>query len=203
MSVTLRWGLILGAVAAALGVAGQALGFAALPSATSATIDNAVGALVIAGLLGLLAFVIALGLAYVAGILVERARPRAARSAEATLLDPAAANRGPGLAGLLVMALYSIATTAYSLVGSAHTTGVRDTTSFLTTHTLLALVYLAFGFGLGALGGRAPAARRLLDDIAKAPAAPLPAAARPSAVVADAEPPTAASTTGYTSDNEA
>jgi hypothetical protein len=188
VSATLRWGLLLGAVAAALGVGGQALGFATLPSASSATIDNAVGALVIAGLLGLVAFFMALGLAYVAGIRVERERPRAAPSAEAALLDPAAANRGPGLAGLLVMALYGIATTIFGVVGGPHTTGPSDSSSFLATHVVLALVYLAFGFGLGALGGRAPAARRLLDDIAKAPPAPLPSVPPPDAISARAEP---------------
>lgn len=163
---SLRWGLLLGAVAAALGIGAQAVGFATLPHAAGSAVDGVVGAVLIAGALGLLALVVALGLAYFAGIRVERAHPRGSLSAEATLLDPGLVNRGPALAGLLVMALYWIGTTAYGVVGDSPNGG-GATSSFLTTHALLGLVFLAFGFGLGALGGRSPAARSLLDEITK------------------------------------
>lgn len=168
---SLRWGLILGAVAAVLGIGAQAVGFAALPHSTGAGVDNVVEAVLIAGLLGLLALVVSLGLAYFSGLRVERERPRGKLSAEATLLDPGMVNRGPGLAGLLVMALYWLGTTIFGVLGDAPKGSGADASSFLTTHALLGLLYLAFGFGLGALGGRSPAARSLLDEIAKAPTA--------------------------------
>lgn len=191
---SLRWGLILGAIAAALGIGAQVLGFAALPHAAGSAVDSVVGAVVIAGVLGLLALVVALGLAYFAGIQAERAHPRTQRSAAATLLDPGVVNRGPGLAGLLVMALYWIGTTVYGVIGNAPTGG-NDPSSYLTTHALLGLVFLAFGFGLGALGGRSPAARSLLDELAKGPPIaanykPLPTPASPTTATTDPAPAT-------------
>ena len=168
-SASIRWGLILGAIAAALGTGAQLLGYALLPQSGGVPVDNAVGVLLITGLLGLLALALALGLAYFAGIRVERERPRTTRPAEATLLDPGVVNRGPGFAGLLVTALYWLVTTLVGIIGGAEHGGPADPSSFLTTRALLGLVLLAFGFGLGALGGRSPAARSLLDELAKGP----------------------------------
>lgn len=170
VSAGLRWGLIFGAVAALLGAGAQALGYSLLSHAGQT--DSGVGALLITGFLALLALTIALGLAYVAGILVERDRPRTALTDEAKLLDPGMVNRGPGLAGLLVMALYWVVTTVIGVAAGSRLNGPTDPSSFLATRTVLGLVLLAFGFGLGALGGRSPAARSLLDEIAKGPASP-------------------------------
>ena len=183
----LRWGLLFGGIAALLGAGAQVLGYSLLTRANQA--DGAVGSLLITGLLGLLALAIALALAYVAGILVERDRPRTALSDEAKLLDPGVVNRGPGLAGLLVMGLYWIVTTVVGVAAGARLNGPADSSSFLTTRTVLGLVLLAFGFGLGALGGRSPAARSLLNEIAKEPAAS-------SAPPADLPPPPAPTDAG-------
>jgi hypothetical protein len=163
---SLRWALGLGAIAAAVGVLAAFAGSRFLPSSGTMDINQAVFVLLVAGLFALLALGVSLGLAYYAGLRSEQHRPRAATPVDPDL-DPTAERRDSALAGLIVMTLYWICTTLYGVLFGPHTSDSSG--NLLIQRLITGVVLLLLGFGLGALGSRAPAARRLLDEISVVP----------------------------------
>lgn len=173
-AMSLRWALVLGGIAAVLGMLAAFVGTLVVPRSGLVDINHAVVVLLVAGITALLALAIALGLAYYAGLRVEQLRPRTSAQVDPDL-DPAAERRDSALAGLIVMAIYWLATTLYGVISAPHTAGTdaSGAGSLLVQRLVVGVVLLLLGFGLGALGSRAPAARRLLDEIAAAPPATL------------------------------
>jgi hypothetical protein len=166
---SLRWGLGLAAIAAILGVIAEVIGAQFQPHGTQATFDQAIKYLLIAGPLMLIALGIALGLAYFAGMRAERDRPPRPAEAPPDEIPPwGGERRDSALAGAVVMGAYWLITMLYSFVLSLHA-NVAAFASFAGQHLIQGILFILFGYGLGALGGRTPAARRLLDAIAIPP----------------------------------
>lgn len=160
---SLRWGLGLGAVAAVLGILAQIVAAQFSPHGTAQPFEVVIRYLVIAAPLILLAFGIAVGLAYYAGLRAERDRPPEPPRPPDAVPPWGGERRDSALAGTIVMAAYWVLTSLYALVlnmGGATTLG-----AFLSQRLTQGVLFLLFGFGMGALGGRAPAARKLLDSI--------------------------------------
>lgn len=180
---SLRWGLQMGAVAAALGIVAQIVGSLLSPRPGSGSFDSVVRYLLIAGPLFLVVLGLALGLAYFAGLRAERDLPAQA-DAEELKYQWGGPHRESALAGTVVMACYWLITSMYNFVLAVRPGGLGIGT-FLIQHLVQGIIYLLFGFGLGAIGGRAPAARRLLDEIAAAPPAAESASGEAAAVRAE------------------
>lgn len=170
---SLRWGLGLGAVAAVAGIAAQLVAAQLMPSGKPAPFDVAIRYLIVAGPLVLLALGLAIGLAYLAGLRAERDRPAAPPPAPDAIPPWGGERRDSALAGTVVMAAYWVLTSLYTLV--LNMGGAPNFGTFLSQHLVQGIIFLAFGYGMGALGGRAPAARKLLDSISLAPAEAAPA----------------------------
>lgn len=182
---SLRWGLGMGIIAATLGVIAEVVGAQFLPHGNQATFDQAIKYVLIAGPLVLIALGVALGLAYFAGLRAERDRPPKPADEPPDAIPPwGGERRDSALAGVIVLGAYWLITMLYSLVLSLHA-NVTGIGSFIGQHIFQGIIYFLLGYGLGALGGRAPAARRLLDAIAIPPEVltgpPLPEAPRPAA----------------------
>lgn len=178
---SLRWGLGMGVIAAVLGTAALILGSLIEPVNRVTTAEAAALAIFIRGIFVLITLGIALGLAYYAGLRAERER----LSADAAdVADAADESPSPGavgtqtqrsvalLAGGLTMFCYWIITSLYLFVLPPSTqppTAKVDLLSFVENRLLFGVIFVLFGLGLGGLGGRAPAARLLLDRIVKSP----------------------------------
>jgi hypothetical protein len=194
---SLRWGLGLGAIAATLGIIAEVIGAQFQPHGNQDSFDQAIKYLLIAGPLVLMALGIALGLAYFAGLRAERDRPPKPADASPDEIPPwGGEQRDSALAGVVVMGAYWLITMLYSFVLNLHTSAALG--SFISQHLIQGIIFLLFGYGLGALGGRAPAARHLLDAIAippelltGQPAAETPQAATESDMMAADAPSTA------------
>ncbi|HEX9057987.1 MAG TPA: hypothetical protein VF818_10695 [Ktedonobacterales bacterium] len=161
---SLRWGLGMGAIAATIGVIAQLVGSAFQPHSNRATFDQAIKYVLIAGPLVLIALGVALGLAYYAGLRAERDRPPKVSTSPDELPPWGGERRDSWLAGVIVMAAYWLITSLYTFVLTSRTPGFT-LDGFLTQKLVQGLIFLAFGYGMGALGGRAPAAHSLLDSI--------------------------------------
>src|SRR5262249_43949591 len=141
------------------------LGGVLAPMPTGQTIPEVVSVLIfVRGMLVLVVLGIVLGLSYYAGL---RVGMDLLQEPEQDGISPAD-RLGPVLAGGLVMFLYWLITTLYVYVFPPF--GTRDSSlkAFL-THLLLGAVFIGLGAGLGGLGGRSPAARRLLSRVVVAP----------------------------------
>ena len=170
--MSLRWGLGMGVAAAIMGVAAQMFAAHLAPTGHSASFDVAIRYLVVAAPLVLLAVGLSVGLAYYAGLRAERDRPKEPPRAPDAVPPWGGERRDSALAGTIVMACYWVMTTLYGLVLTPG--GVGTIGSFFSQHVVQGILFLAFGYGMGALGGRAPAARNLLDSIAVVPGSSAP-----------------------------
>ena len=94
---TFRWGLGMGLVAAALGVFALLVGAFFFPIPIASTADSVAVAILVRGMLALLALGVTLGLAYYAGLQVERDRIRRLPEASAPAVLSATA-QDPGFA---------------------------------------------------------------------------------------------------------
>jgi hypothetical protein len=184
---SLRWGLGMGALSAAIGTGALVLGALIEPFKQVTTADAVALALFVRGMLVLISLGLALGLAYYAGLRVARAYfeslAASAESAEAatntaivsllgsTALGTSMYRKYAVLAGGLTMFCYWLITSMYIFVLPPTDQSVAprgNILNFAETRLLLGLIYVFFGLGLGGLGGRTPAARLLLDHIALA-----------------------------------
>lgn len=183
--ISLRWGLGMGVLSAALGTGALLLGALIEPFKQVTTADAVALALFIRGMLVLISLGLALGLAYYAGLRVARTFFQAVlASAESTematntaiasllgssVLGTSLDRKFTVLAGGLTMFCYWLITSMYIFVLPPTDQSVSprgNTLNFIETRLLLGVVYMLFGLGLGGLGGRAPAARLLLDRLA-------------------------------------
>ena len=182
--VSLRWGLGMGAASAILGTAALIAGSFIEPVQRITTAEAAALAIFVRGILVLVTLGIALGLAYYAGLRAERARlsedaaaaaPTDARGSLSTGTstgDIQNQRRVAVLAGGLTMFCYWLITSLYLFVlppSTQPSTAQVDVLSFIENRLLFGIIFVLFGLGLGGLGGRAPAARVLLDRIIKSP----------------------------------
>ena len=192
---SLRWGLGMGAIAATLGIIEEVIGAQFQPQGNQGTFDQAIKYLLSAGPLGLMALGIALGRAYFAGLRAERSRPPKPADTPPDEIPPwGGEQRDSALAGAMVMGAYWLITMLYGFVLNVHA-NATSISGFISQHIIQGIIFLLLGYGLGALGGRAPAARRLLDAIAIPPEfltgqpaaeAPRQATAQSDAVAVDA-----------------
>lgn len=192
--VSLRWGLGMGAVSAVLGTIALILGSVIEPVQRVTTAEAAALAIFIRGIFVLVTLGVALGLAYYAGLRAERARliedaaPRVGGVAAAAASETNSRSVAV-LAGGVTMFCYWLITSLYMFVlppSTQPSTARLDALSFAENRLLFGIIFVLFGLGLGGLGGRAPAARLLLDRIVKTPAPvtvpmPAPVAATPAA----------------------
>jgi|GEM_PF-2032773 hypothetical protein len=205
-TATLRWGLGLGLAGAALGVVALLIGAFIFPIPPSTTAEAVAVAILVRGVLALLALGVTLGLAYYAGLRVERERqrdladaslaeqvaeqpepldPLAAAAPAATIASDPYPASNPGdrlgslIAGLLVAFCWWFATslTGYLFRLLPQTASSAADPSQITERLIWGALIVIVGAGLGGLGSRAPAARTLLDRIIT-PALPSPTAGR-------------------------
>jgi hypothetical protein len=195
---SLRWGLGMGVLSAAIGTGALLLGALIEPFKQVTTADAVALALFIRGMLVLISLGLALGLAYYAGLRVARAYFQAlTESADSletttnsaiaslfgsTVLGTSQNRRYAVLAGGLTMFCFWLITSMYIFVLPPTDQSVApqgNLLNFIETRLLLGFIFVLFGLGLGGLGGRAPAARLLLDRITmpRPPASPPPAPA--------------------------
>lgn len=181
---SLRWGLGMGALAAGIGLVAQFVSGWFQPPTSPTTVDREVQYLLLAGIVLLISLGLVLGLAYYAGLRAERDRPA---MESWTFGDP---HRESAWAGTIVMAAYWLVTTLLVLLAPHHNGG-PSAGGVVGQRLILGLILIAFGYGLGAMGGRAPAARSLLNDIATRPRAQATPTSTPldDASTAPGEPP--------------
>lgn len=166
---SLQWSLRLGAIAAVLGCAAQVIGGRLVPTGQTG-IDQVAVVLVIDGMLVLIALGVALGLAYFAGIRAERDRSADPGPRDVTL-SWGGERRDSALAGGIVMLIYWALTTIAAFLFAPRLPGTAGISDFVTQHLIALILFVLFGLGMGALGGRAPAARNLLAEITRRPEA--------------------------------
>lgn len=166
----LRWGLIMGGVAATVGLAAQLLGLRFKPTSGTDFSANFAGILVF-DIAVLFALGIALGIAYYAGMRVEHERPPTP-SAEMDPLRWGGERRDSALAGAIVMACFWLVTTLAAVALGQYASGAGGLTDYLTRRIIALVLFVVLGFGLGAWGARARIARNLLDQIAVTPTTP-------------------------------
>lgn len=194
---SLRWGALVGGIGAALGVVSYLAG-AILAPVNSARLsgDAAITSVFVHVLLALVVLGVALGLSYYAGMRIAREQIDAASAASAETPAP---DRAPAaLGGAVAMLLYWFVTTLYVYLFPPF--GQRDSSlQALEGHVLLGVIYIIMGAGLGSMGARAAAARRLITRVIIAPtrqpavvvpAAPVSPAPAESPSVAQPEAPT-------------
>jgi hypothetical protein len=179
----------MGVAAAVTGTAALVLGEVLEPIRSVTTAEAVALAVFVQGMLVLITLGVALGMAYFAGLRAERARlnedggqaPDHAGS-PASLLE--SDRMVPVLAGGITMFCYWLITSMYLYVlPPTHTQGAPhpDLLPFVEFRLLFGVVYVLLGLGLGGLGGRAPAARILLDRLTTKVAPPVePPAAPPT-----------------------
>jgi MFS family permease len=168
-----RWALGLGAVAAAIGAGAQFLGGLLVPRQGISSFGEILRYLLLALPTALVALSLALGLAYFAGLRVERTRTPAPPSDEL----PRWGNERieSSFAGAIVMGLFCVFSALVAVLINLRfpTTSIGTLLAQRAVQTVLLTIV---GFGMGALGARARAAHPLLDEIAPETAAPANAA---------------------------
>ena len=162
---SLRWGLGMGAIGAGLGIVALLLGITITPKGAYPPAEAVATAFFFRGLLVLLTLGLTLGLAYYAGLRSELARAASPAEAEGT------GRRDALFAGAITLFCYWFITSIYLFVLS--TAGNRTAApgtgtpllDFLENRLIIGAISVIFGAGMGALGGRALAARRLLASL--------------------------------------
>ncbi|MBF6589351.1 MAG: hypothetical protein IVW57_02325 [Ktedonobacterales bacterium] len=164
---SLRWGLGMGAVGAGAGIVSLLIGTALTPLQQQSTRpEQLVVVLFLRGMVVLLFLGVVLGLAYYTGERVERAHPWALVQPPSGHTSSFSANRARALdaagAGGLVLIGYWIATTLY-LYAAASASGRGPFLAFVGSRLFFGAICLLLGAGMGSLGARAEATRRLLQ----------------------------------------
>lgn len=181
---SLRWGGVMGLAGAILGVLALVIGRIIAPVRSYTTAESAVFSIFVQGMLVLVLLGVVLGLAYYAGLRAERDRQLVdAPATQVAAADSAdsAGRLGSALAGALVMLCYWLATTFYSYtVPLNRVQRPGPVLETLEGHIILLIVFLVLGAALGALGGRAPAARNLLDRLLVTPPPAVSSVAAPA-----------------------
>jgi hypothetical protein len=191
---TLRWGLGMGLVGAALGIVTLVLGAFFLPIPSYSTAEAVAAAILIRGILALVALGITLGLAYYAGLRVEQDRVRGDGVSASGTGASFQERSGSLIAGLLVAFCWWFGTTltGYLLPLLPQTASSAASLSDFEQRLIWGVLVTIIGTGLGGLGSRTIVAGKLLDRIVVSPTAttvPLASTAAYSAPAhADGEP---------------
>lgn len=200
---TLRWGILMGLIAAIIGTVLFALGVLIAPLRLETSPEAVAFAYFTRGMLGFIALGVALGLAYYAGLRSERdmRRERATQMASGETGAPAtqAAATAPWgerwnapNTGAIVMLCYWIASTVCAYVFPLTQPGVPQPQNQALTnaelHLILLVVYTLFGAGIGGIGGRSYTSRLVLDRIIVMPPS-FPSAKATEVRAADTPPP--------------
>jgi MFS family permease len=158
---SLRKGLGMGVLAAVIGLAALFVGSWFEPRTNPTTVDLEVQYFIIAGLLAFFALAAVLGLAYFAGMRTARDH------SDEPSWSFGDTRREAAWSGAIVVAAYWLATTLAMLLTPHHN---GSTPSDIAGRQLVAgVVFILFGYALGAVGGRALAARNLLSEISARP----------------------------------
>jgi len=164
----------MGLAGAALGIMTLLLGAFFLPIPQDSTAETVAAAILIRGILALLALGITLGLAYYAGLRVERDRVRAGgTSATGSSTASFQERLGSLIAGFLVSFCWWFGTTltGYLLPLLPQTASSAASLSDFEQRLIWGALVTIIGTGLGGLGSRTIAASRLLDKIVVSPTA--------------------------------
>jgi hypothetical protein len=168
---TLRWGLGMGLVGAALGIAALLVGAFFFPIPPYSSADAVAVAIFVRGILALVALGVTMSLSYYAGLRVEQDRLRATSPTPKNDVTTPQERSGSLIAGLLVAFCWWFGTT---LIGyllpllPGQPANSNDFAQRLIWGILIALI----GTGLGGLGSRTYTGRRLLDRVMVSPTAP-------------------------------
>jgi hypothetical protein len=168
---TFRFGLGMGLASAALGVFALLAGAFFFPIPLASTADSVAIAILIRGMLALLALGVTLGLAYYAGLQVERDRIHNLPEIPTTATTQD--RMGSLIAGLLVTFCWWFGTTltGYLLPLLPQAASSAADPSQFALHLIWGGFIAIIGIGLGGLGSRMVAARTLLDRIMVSPQA--------------------------------
>lgn len=186
---TLRWGLLMGLIAAILGTVAFAVGALIAPLRLYTSAEAVAFAYFARGMLGFIALGFALGFAYYAGLRSERdlkrGRAEQEASAQAGAKLPWGEQWNAANTGAIVMLCFWIAATACAYVFPLSQPGVPQPQNQALTnaelHLVLLVVYLLFGAGAGGIGGRWYASRIVLDRvIVMPPSLPVPREVKPA-----------------------
>src|SRR5579884_2435342 len=152
----LRWGVIIGAVGAALGLLSYIAGAVLAPvQSTRISGDAAITNVFIHILFVLAVLGVVLGLAYYGGMRATRERLDAAQGDDAATADRA----GAALTGAVVMLIYWFVTRVYLYIAPPF--GTRDTSLGAMEGTvILGVVFVLMGAGLGSMGARTVTSKR-------------------------------------------
>ncbi len=167
---SLRWGLKLGAAAAAIGIVLRLIGVVMAPIPAYTTAETVVVSLAVQGFLVLGSIGVALGLANYAGQRVERERQSLALAPQDTPTEgPEARDERMGavLAGLYVMLCFWFVTALYAAVAPPVQEGASRQAPNVTWLLITGVLYALLGAGCGGLGGRTVVARRLVRGVVK------------------------------------
>ena len=177
---TLRWGLLMGVIAAILGALAFAVGALLAPLRLYTSAEAVATAYFARGMLGFIALGVALGLAYYAGLRSERDMRQALAAQAASdqagveaKQDRASMSWGQRWnavnSGAIVMLCFWIASTICSYVFPLSQPGVpqpqNQALADAELHLILLVVYILFGAGVGGIGGRSYTSRVLLDRV--------------------------------------
>jgi predicted transporter len=176
----LRWGARMGAFGAALGIASYLIGALLIPwKPTQASAEAVLLTVFVRSLFVLVALGVTLGLAYYSGLRIGRERHGQHQSAVPPAVATISDDRWAAvLAGAIVMLLYWFVTSLY--VYAFPPFGQRDASiQGLGGRFLLGLLFICLGAGLGGLGARTAATRRLVERVIIVPP---PAPAAPAAL---------------------
>ena len=175
--MSLRWGFGLGAIAAAIGAMAQLLSAVFGPIPANTTADLLVIALLIQGVLSLVALGVMFAISYLAGQRTERDRQRAFTLEGGEGTAPPDRSSAVLAGGVVAICYWFVTTLILYLVpatqqGSTH---LLDVKTFLIESLLRGAFYVLVGAGMGGLGARSAVARQLMQSVVK-PAFPTPRA---------------------------
>ncbi len=207
---TLRWGLMMGLIAAVLVTLAFATGALIAPLRLYTTAEAVAVAVFARAMFVLITLGIALGLAYYAGLRSERdlrsgrapqplSGEAGAQTAQAAAEVPWGEKWNAALTGGIVLLCFWIAATACAYLFPLSQPGVpqlhNQALSNAELHLILLVVYVAAGAGAGGIGGRSYMSRIVLDRIVVMPQSfPVIGAAKPAQEGATTEAEAAAAT---------
>jgi hypothetical protein len=198
----LRQALVAAIAASIIGVVALAGGAFIAPMPVGGDATLVVTGYLIRSILVIVGLTIALIISYFAGYRIEAAETQpadtptpdpSANSRIVSLLSTPGSRRDAFFGGGVVMLSYWLVTTLYILaLGKYIGDGVVNATtagSFVFSHGIQGLVFIAAGLGLGALGARAAVARKLTSAALNAPSITAFMAQTQTSAPVDAPPP--------------
>jgi hypothetical protein len=166
---TLRWGLGMGLVGAALGIGALLVGAFFFPIPPLSSADAVAVAILVRGVLALVALGVTMGLSYFAGLRVEQDRVRALSPGSKTDTTPQERS-GSLIAGLLVAFCWWFGTTLTGYLLPLLPGQPANSNDF-EQRVIWGILVALIGTGLGGLGSRTFTGRMVLDRVMVSPTA--------------------------------